>query len=216
MTESAITFRPYRPTDGASLISIINEAFGVDQRFTDPLTIDRFLELYLQSSLVRATWTQVALLNDEPVGLIVGSVPKEPRVDGQPLRVIQMLSHVLQLVPSAFRNRRVLRDWFGEQLAYAQALRNAKKQHAVSDTELVLFVVDEHARGTGIGTKLYDNFKNYLRSLNRSGFFLYTDSDCTWQFYEAKGMRRAADVRRKTLLDEQPRTIHNYVYIGEA
>ena len=58
--------------------------------------------------------------------------------------------------------------------------------------ELLLFAVSEKARGCGVGSQLFARAKDYLISQGATKAFLFTDTSCTWQYYEKRGMRRAA------------------------
>ena len=57
------------------------------------------------------------------------------------------------------------------------------------DGEILLFAVDPRAAGRGIGTLLLDEL---VRRRPGRRVFLYTDSGCTYQFYERRGFTRAA------------------------
>ena len=59
--------------------------------------------------------------------------------------------------------------------------------------ELVLFAVGPETRGHGVGTKLLAAAQDYLREQGARQAFLFTDTDCTWEYYEHRGMRRAAE-----------------------
>lgn len=61
------------------------------------------------------------------------------------------------------------------------------------DFELVLFAVSSEARGLGVGSTLMDHAQRYLAAQGASRAFLFTDTDCTWEYYEHRGMRRAAE-----------------------
>lgn len=80
--------------------------------------------------------------------------------------------------------------------------------------ELMLFIVDVACRGQGIGSVLYSKAVQYLRTQNCRRFFLYTDSSCTWRFYEGKHLRRiGSDQMAKP--GESDQTIQLYLYAGE-
>lgn len=65
-----IAFRPYTASDHAALIGIIREAWHYD-RFASPKTAARMARLFLDSCLASQTFTQVAVLGDVPVGIIM-------------------------------------------------------------------------------------------------------------------------------------------------
>ena len=55
------------------------------------------------------------------------------------------------------------------------------------DGELCLFAVDPNRKGQGIGSILLAEFEKRAKGKN---IFLYTDSNCTYQFYENRGFER--------------------------
>ena len=61
------------------------------------------------------------------------------------------------------------------------------------DFELVLFAVSGRARGLGVGSALMGHAQRYLAAQGASKAFIFTDTDCTWEYYEHRGMRRAAE-----------------------
>lgn len=61
------------------------------------------------------------------------------------------------------------------------------------DFELVVFVVSPETRGHGVGTKLMASAMLYLESQGAETGYLFTDTSCIWEYYEHRGMRRAAE-----------------------
>ena len=91
-----------------------------------------------------------------------------------------------------------------------------KKTPSPLTDELTLFAVDSSTRGLGIGKTLYRDYLDHLRSLGRSDFYLYTDSLCTFQFYEKQGMTRTASEDMNLVLDGKPEALGVYLYSGTA
>lgn len=75
-----------------------------------------------------------------------------------------------------------------------QLLIDAAGQDRGEDTELELFVVSPASRSHGVGKALMAAFEERLRELGAQSFWLQTDSTCTWQWYDAHGYARVADV----------------------
>lgn len=61
--------------------------------------------------------------------------------------------------------------------------------------EVVLLALHERARGRGAGGMLFDAALDYLKGSGARQAFLYTDSSCSWQFYEHRGLVRLSEVR---------------------
>ena len=67
--------------------------------------------------------------------------------------------------------------------------------YSTGANEITLLAVSESARGMGIGSVLIDAATAYLAEGGANRAFLYTDTDCTWQFYENHGFKRASTYR---------------------
>ena len=63
-----------------------------------------------------------------------------------------------------------------------------------TENELVLFVTRSSMRGHGVGRALVETFEQHLREAGQTSYWLATDSLCSWQWYEAHGFTRCADV----------------------
>ena len=63
--------------------------------------------------------------------------------------------------------------------------------------EITLLAVSSEAQGLGIGTVLLDAATSYVSAQGASTAYLYTDTDCTWRFYESHHFKRMAHYRAK-------------------
>lgn len=68
----------------------------------------------------------------------------------------------------------------------------AAESTAVSDCdgELVFFAIDEKYRRHKIGSILIKRFEEYLKECGVKRYFLHTDSQCTYQYYESNKYER--------------------------
>lgn len=63
------------------------------------------------------------------------------------------------------------------------------------DNEVTLLAVDPDVHGLGVGSVLLDAAVSYLSSRGATRAHLYTDSNCSWKFYELHGFKRTATHR---------------------
>ncbi len=61
------------------------------------------------------------------------------------------------------------------------------------DFELVVFIVSAATRGHGVGTKLLSGASAYLAQAGGEKGYLFTDTTCTWEYYEHRSMVRKAE-----------------------
>ena len=208
-----ITYRPYRSTDAEDVKKIIDEAFYIHRYVTGRLVLDSALEIYLRERLLASTWTRVAVQDERVVGIIMGQVDGQPRLGGRFTNRLLTLAHTLRAGILGLPQWKSMRQYFAFDRVYGE-LR--KKTPSPLTDELTLFAVDSSTRGLGIGKTLYRDYLDHLRSLGRSDFYLYTDSLCTFQFYEKQGMTRTASEDMNLVLDGKPEALGVYLYSGTA
>ena len=76
---------------------------------------------------------------------------------------------------------------------YAQANREMFARYRETHTpdgEITFFAVDPRLEGQGVGTLLLGEL---ARREKGKQFYLYTDSGCTYQFYDRRGFERAGE-----------------------
>ena len=208
-----IVYRPYQPQDAEDIKKIINEAFYIHRYVTGRLVLDSALEIYLRERLLASTWTRVAVQDERVVGIIMGQVDGQPRLGGRFTNRLLTLAHTLRAGILGLPQWKSMRQYFAFDRVYGE-LR--KKTPSPLTDELTLFAVDSSTRGLGIGKTLYRDYLDHLRSLGRSDFYLYTDSLCTFQFYEKQGMTRTASEDMNLVLDGTPEALGVYLYSGPA
>ena len=208
-----IVYRPYQPQDAEDIKKIINEAFYIHRYVTGRLVLDSALEIYLRERLLASTWTRVAVQDERVVGIIMGQVDGQPRLGGRFTNRLLTLAHTLRAGILGLPQWKSVRQYFAFDPVYGE-LR--KKTPSPLTDELTLFAVDSSTRGLGIGKTLYRDYLDHLRSLGRSDFYLYTDSLCTYQFYEKQGMTRTASEDMNLVLDGKPEALGVYLYSGTA
>ncbi|MHA2789453.1 GNAT family N-acetyltransferase [Corynebacterium sp. S7] len=214
-SQPQITYRPYAPADAPAIQDMLNEAFNVHHRFREP-ALTPLLSMDLQQSLFDATFTRIAVRNSKVVGIIIGKIHGQPKQEARLKRAGTIATNIAQSLPQLVPQFTGLRDWVREQRSYARATRMARNRNTPLDNEIILFIVDSSTRGQGVGKRLFTSYTDELQRHGQRDFFLYTDSECTWQFYEARGMRRVGFSSYASLLKESPAEIESYVYAGSA
>jgi FMN-dependent NADH-azoreductase len=65
-----VTYRPFKREDLPALVQVIIDSWNYDKQF-DPKTAKHFAHVFLCYELARATYSRVALLNGEAVGILL-------------------------------------------------------------------------------------------------------------------------------------------------
>jgi len=64
------------------------------------------------------------------------------------------------------------------------------RRHEATDGEICFLAADPDIQGKGTGSKLLAELE---RRENGKKIYLFTDNNCTWQFYEHKGFKRVGE-----------------------
>lgn len=208
---TAIEYRPYQPQDADAVKQIVNQAFSIDRFVKEPRLVDSALEVYLRTCLLGSTYARVAVQDGRAVGILMGRVTGRDRLEGRLGNRLLTGWHMAKLAVLGITEHKSLRQFFEFDAVYGE-LR--KKTTSPTTDELTLFAVDASTRGLGVGKALYDTYMDHLRRHGRSDFYLYTDTRCSYGFYEKQGMTRAAAQDMTIRLDGKPEQLGVFLYAG--
>lgn len=74
-----------------------------------------------------------------------------------------------------------------------------ERSEAYASSELNLLMVDPDIKGLGIGGRLFDLMRRELSAEGAKGFFLMTDDECDFTFYDHKGLSRLESYGSRTV-----------------
>ena len=83
------------------------------------------------------------------------------------------------------------------------------KQNNNSDGELIFFAVDPMIKGKGIGTLLLNALEEREKGKN---IYLYTDSGCTYQFYDRKGFKKEDEQNVQITIHNKTKELTCFLY----
>ncbi len=200
--------RPVRESDIPAIARLDREAWYDPSSFDDDEAMHLTSRLDILRYLPYTTYGEVAQGQDGSVlgitlGVADGEEPLFPRMrdvrDESRAKAAQSMrgSGILRAVDHDIElNERLL----------------APVRHRVAG-ELQLFIVTPQAQGKGIGGRLFRGFLEHLRSRGVSSYFLYTDSECDFGFYDAHGLERAGELRNAPAFGSDG-TLDKYIYVG--
>lgn len=184
-----IILREYQKADQQALENVVREAWKYD-RFCSPKTAAKMAKVYLNSCLTNQTFTRVAVINGEPVGIIMGKNIEKHKCPFS-LR-IKWLKSILSLYISK-EGREILKIFSGIQGIDKELLFSCKENYK---GELAFFAISEKCRGKGLGKKLFQTVVDYMKSQDISSFYLFTDTSCNYPFYEHMGLIRRCEKKQ--------------------
>ena len=187
--DSDITFRPIKSEDYDDLADIISDTWDYGD-YCSAETAHRMGLLYLAGCLCEQTFTQVAIRDGKPVGVIMGNDVKHSKT---PLKYKWMFlknTFILSLT----KKGRLMMEMFGstEIKLDNELFEETGKDF---DAQLSFFAVKSTERGTGVGDRLYKSLMNYFRGLDAENFYLFTDTSCNYGFYLHKGLKKLNELR---------------------
>lgn len=181
-----IELRAYEKEDFSPLEAIVRETWHYDD-LCGPKTAGKLAKVFLSSCLTNYTFSKVAVLDGEVVGIIL--VNHMAKHKCQVANCLRQMKNVIALFCSK-EGRTVSKIFGGVEGIDKQLL---EKQGISYDAELALFAVSSACRGKGIGKMLYQAAKEYMEQEGIENFYLFTDTSCNYGFYEHQGMKRRAE-----------------------
>ena len=181
-----LKFREYDKSDAPYLEEIIRKTWQYDL-FCGPKVSKRMGKIYLLGCLSQQSFTQVALLDNQPVGVIMCA---DKRTQKTPLWV-RMRQIRASISLGLSKEGRTIGRIFGAIDGVDEQL--LQTQSKLYDGELVFFAVSAENRGTGIGKALFEKALAYMQREEIEDFYLYTDTTCNYAFYERQGMIRVGE-----------------------
>ena len=180
-----LTFREYQKSDAPYFEEIIRKTWQYDLFCSKDIS-QKMAKMYLLECLSQQTFTQVALLENKPIGIIIC---ENKHISKTPLKgKIMQIKSILSLLLSK-NGMEIMKTFRGINDVDKQLLGTQNKLYY---GEIVFFAVSADNRGTGVGKALFEKALDYMQTQKIDNFYLYTDTSCNYEFYERQGMQKIA------------------------
>ncbi len=188
---SRVLYRPFDTEDFDAIALIMQQLWHNNSDNDEYNRLEAACDLaYCLSS---STFSQIAVIDGEARGI---SLARAGQSSGAAVREHWMdteralLSQMRELEPESC----------AEYLSFVRATirtnnRLLEKSPLPHDNEVTLLAVDPDVHGLGVGSVLLDAAISHLSSCGATSAHLYTDSNCSWKFYELHGFKRTATHR---------------------
>ncbi len=134
---------------------------------------------YFYMELLKATHILAAYENDKLIGILLAQINHEPtKINSFWLKTF--VNSMTYITNKFFKGESIYNNTNKEML-------DKYKINNKPDGEILFFCVDKNVRGKGIGTLLLKELEKVAKGKK---MYLYTDSFCTYQFYEKRGFNR--------------------------
>lgn len=189
---SRVIYRPFEEDDFHALTSILKDTWHTYAPNQEYNALEAACDLV--HSLAISSFSQVVLVDDVPCGIVLARAEGDrlPHAENCQAAMETFLKRMRELDPAATDEYLSFLD--AEQRVNSRLLEQSGLARA---SQITLLAVSGTARGLGIGSVLLDAATSYVSSRGAKGLYLYTDTDCSWKFYERRGLKRAAMYRTK-------------------
>lgn len=200
-----IIFRKFKEEDSKKIEDIIIEAWNYNE-LCSPKTAHKMAKVFLSSCLTNQTYTQVALLDNQPIGVIMARNAKTHKC---PLKYrIRQVFNIIALYLCK-EGRNTSRIFSNVSEIDRELLNKSEKEY---EEELAFFAISSKAKGKGIGKKMFSDMLEYMNSQNIKNFYLYTDTTCNYGFYEHQGMTRRNEKSQTFMIKGKPAEMTFFIY----
>lgn len=177
----SLSYEPLSKHHYPGIIQIIKEVWHYED-FTTPKVAQQLARAFFYSCLTDYTYAQVAILDNQPVGVILVKQEegfKSPLLGKMTAAITQLpllLSKEGRLHASVYNYVETIDE---ELLALTQTSYEG---------QMTLFAVSEKAQGHGIGKQLFQFGIETFKKEQINNFYLFTDTTCNYGFYDHQGM----------------------------
>ncbi len=200
-----ITYRPYAPKDFNALSEIINTTWGHEKSYSFTTAV-RLSNAYLRLCLEEQTFTQVALYNEKPIGVIMGNSFHRAH---KALKNRLQARWALFLLSLTAEGRRAWHFYKEIDQIYEKLLSRQSQDYG---GELTFLATHPGYRGLGIGKELYRRFFDYMNGENVQHFYVFTDTTCNYAFYEGQNMLLCGTEEAILQINGSPRQFLFFIY----
>lgn len=169
--------------DFGKIIDFAIEGMHFNRYVDNKLALRLYGRYFLYLELERATQVLAAYMGDRLVGILMADLKNEPK---------QYSSFWRKLYVKTFKAIMavVVKDGPDTYDEANKAMLNDYLKNVNPDGEICFLAADPTIQGKGIGTLLLEELG---RREKGKLIYLYTDDNCTYQFYEHKGFERSEE-----------------------
>ena len=203
--KNKMILREFQKEDTREMIDIIRKTWHYDE-FCSHKVANKLAKVFLYSCLANQTYTKVAVIDNCPIGIIMGKNIARHKCPFR-YRIKQMISIISLLISYEGRQSiHLFRDVDG--------IDRELLDHCEIDFqgEVSFFAIDENYRGLGIGKNLFESLLYYMKEQNIQQFYLFTDTSCNYGFYEHQGMRREHEKSLTMDIANQKQVMKFFIY----
>lgn len=167
--------------DYRKIINFAIEGMNFNSYFKRSFAVHLFGRYFFYKELERSTQVIAAYMGDQVVGVVMVAMKDEAKLPSSLWRRFYVNTYRKAMKLLA-KNEGSIYDQTNEEMLASF------RQQAKPDGEICFLAADPNIQGKGIGSKL---LKAVEKSAKGQLLYLYTDDDCSYQFYDYKGFDRS-------------------------
>jgi ribosomal protein S18 acetylase RimI-like enzyme len=185
---TAISFRRLEQGDISACARLAEDAWPPGQGIVSKEMEASGMRGYIEYSLSRANWCDVACTSEGVVGLLFGRIDDYP---GTSRLKKSLFGELPSLIRTFLLKDRVTPRSLGFLWSLALTEFKLRIMMPKSDASMEMFIVHSRHQGKGIGSQLISRFLRTARDVGSSVVTVYTDDMMSnWQFYERRGFKK--------------------------
>lgn len=182
--EETIRFKKFDKSDLQKFEKTLEKVWSYSE-YTDNETIRKaFVKTDVHMSLFESNYKEAVFVNGEFAGVALARTSSFKSGFKNVKDYFKFVYYSLKLKLHSKESRKLLKNFKNMFKAY-KSLRKQKSKHLRS--ELILFMVDPRFQRRGLGRQLIKRFEAALIHKKKKHYYLFTDSQCTYSFYNANG-----------------------------
>lgn len=176
-----ITIKQLARKDFRNIIQFAIEGMNFGTYFKSKFAVHLFGRYFFYKELEASTQVLAAYMGDQVVGVIMVAMKDEPKLPSSRWRNFYVKSYrkAMQILA---KNEGSIYEETNEEMY------KAFLQRENPDGEICFLAADPTIQGKGIGSKLLEAIET---SSKGKLLYLYTDDDCTYEFYDYKAFERS-------------------------
>lgn len=208
-----VMYRNLQKDDYEIIKNLIDEAFGFYEFIDDKRILDLVLTIYLQECIFDSSYSKVAVLNNQVVGIILGKANNDKNKIRNFKDYANIISTGAKLIFVSNEYKKGLREFKKIQDVYEEIIKGRKQEFQGC---IQLFIVSKKCRGLGIGKTLVKNLFNYMKEREVKNLYLYTDTRCNFGFYDSHNFKRLREEKVEFNSIKESLTVYLYGFnLGE-
>ncbi len=204
-----IEYRSIQKKDYIAVSKVLSQAFGLQNYVLDSNLLKCFEMQYVYSCLSEATYTCVAEMDNEIIGVIMGNAKTDYNILSHLPKVLKTFYFSLKM--RCYKKNDA--DGIGSYRKIHKTYHTFSQKHKNEfDGVLTLFAVNENCRGLGVGKTLLNGLNDYFIEQNTKRIYLYTDDTCNYGFYEHQGFERLEETYIDVVKKGKPIQMKVFLY----